>query len=661
MFKHSILIFMAGLAMSCASTSKPTTVESPLSIAYDREWQAELAEAQSQFEQLAKLTGPMTVETVMVPLNDLEFLLYKGSYMAGLNTNVQPDEAMRASGEQAEQAFAKLSTDIGLSVPVYAAVKAVDVTDADAEARRYIERTLQDFQRSGVDKDEATRAKIKSLQDEILKTGQEFDTNIREDVRSIFLDSADELAGLPEDYIAKHQPNEDGKIEINTTYPDVLPFFKYADSDARREEIYMQYNNRGYPKNEAVLLRLITQRHALANELGYPTWADYITGNKMIGTAENAENFINKVTAAAQLPMERDLAALLKWKQKTQPAADKINAWEGSYLSEQLRKAEYAFDSQEARQYFAYEKVRDGLFDITSQLYGVTYKKADNPTWHPSVEAYEIYDKGALLGSFFLDSHPRDGKYGHAAAFQMLPGVKGKQLPQAALICNFPGGDGTPGLMDHGQVSTFFHEFGHLLHYLFASETRWVNISGISTEWDFVEAPSRMLEEWIWNVDALQIFATNEAGEQIPTELVEKMNAAREFGKGMYVRGQMFYAATSLNFYNRDPEGLNTTDLQIELRQKYNPYAHVPGTYFQFAFGHLNGYSAIYYTYMWSTVIALDMFSRFEAEGMMNSAVAMDYRKYVLTPGGAKPAAELVKDFLGREYNFDAYAKWLAK
>jgi thimet oligopeptidase len=265
------------------------------------------------------------------------------------------------------------------------------------------------------------------------------------------------------------------------------------------------------------------------------------------------------------------------------------------------------------------------------------------------------------LGSFFLDSHPREGKFGHAGAFQMLPGVKDKQLPQAALLCNFPGGDATPGLMSHGQVSTFFHEFGHLLHYLFAGQHRWVNLSGFATEWDFVEAPARMLEEWIWDAEALRTFATNEAGEPIPTELVEKMNAAREFGKGISVRGQMYYAAQSLNFYNRDPEGLNTTDLSIELSEIYSPYAYVPGTHGHFSFSHLDDYSAIYYTYMWSTVIALDMFSKFEAEGMMNTDVSMDYRQYVLEPGGAKPAAELVHDFLGRDYNFDAYAKWLAK
>jgi thimet oligopeptidase len=636
-------------------------VRSPRSIAYEREWQTELAEAQSLFVELQIYDGPKTVETVLIPLNDIEFILARGEGMGSLFANAHPDEAMRKSGERAEQSFSDLRIEISLSAQVYEAVQAVDLTQANDETHRYVERTLLAYELSGVDKDDATRAKIKTLQHEILKTGQEFEANITNDVRSIFLDSVDELAGLPEDYIANHQPKGDGKIEINTTYPDVIPYFTYAHSDARRQKLSMEYNNRGFPQNEEVLLRLITKRHELAELLGYSTWADYITRDKMIGSAENVELFINKVTEAAQTPMDRDLSALLRWKQKTRPDAEKVNAWENGYLSTQLQKAEYAFNAQEARQYFAYDKIRDGLLEITGRLFGVTYRESDHPTWDSSVEAYEIYDNSELLGTFFLDSHPREGKFGHAGAFQMLPGVKGRQLPQIALLCNFPGGDGTPGLMSHHQVSTFFHEFGHLLHYMFAGQHQWVSLSGVATEGDFVEAPARMLEEWIWNAEVLRMFATNEAGEPIPVALVERMNASREFGKGINERWETFYAAASLVFHNRDPEGLNTTDLSIELSRMYCPYDHVPGTHFQFSFGHLNGHSAIYYTYLWSTVIALDLFSRFESQGMMNTEVAMDFRKFVLAPGGSRPAARLIRDFLGRDYDFASYARWLAK
>ena len=214
--------------------------------------------------------------------------------------------------------------------------------------------------------------------------------------------------------------------------------------------------------------------------------------------------------------------------------------------------------------------------------------------------------------------------------------------------------------MEHSEVVTFFHEFGHLLHTIFAGHRRWIGNSGITTEWDFVEAPSQMLEEWCYNLDALRLFAKHyQTGEPIPAELVEKLRRASEFGKGLYARHQMFYASVSLNYYNRDAQGLDTTKLLVDLQERYSPFDYVPNTHFQCSFGHLDGYSAIYYTYMWSKVIAKDLFSRFEREGVLNTKTARQYRQAILDPGGSKKAAELVVDFLGRPYSFDAFSDWL--
>jgi thimet oligopeptidase len=246
-----------------------------------------------------------------------------------------------------------------------------------------------------------------------------------------------------------------------------------------------------------------------------------------------------------------------------------------------------------------------------------------------------------VIGRFFLDMHPRDGKFKHAAEFSIMTGVEGYHLPLSALVCNFPGGDGTEGLMGHGQVETFLHEFGHLIHDMFAGSQKWVGVSGISTEWDFVEAPSQMLEEWIWDKETLQRFAVNEEGQVIPDELVEKMNAARDFGRGIGALQQMFYASVSLNYYNRDPATFELLPMLQALQEKYSPYEFLEGTHMFANFGHLFGYSAIYYTYMWSQVIALDMFSRFEEEGIRNTNTAMSYREKVLSPGGSRDAADL--------------------
>jgi len=217
-----------------------------------------------------------------------------------------------------------------------------------------------------------------------------------------------------------------------------------------------------------------------------------------------------------------------------------------------------------------------------------------------------------------------------------------------------------PALLEHTEVVTFFHEFGHLLHHLFGGRTRWAGLSGVRTEWDFVEAPSQMLEEWCWDPKVLQQFARHhQTGEPIPEALVKRMREAEEFGKGLRVRQQMFYAATSLHFHDRDPSGLDTTALAAGLQEKYTPFRHVDGTYFQESFGHLEGYSAIYYTYMWSLVIAKDLFGVFRREGLLERGPAMRYRKAVLEPGGSRPAKDLVRQFLGRDSSFDAFAAWL--
>jgi thimet oligopeptidase len=213
--------------------------------------------------------------------------------------------------------------------------------------------------------------------------------------------------------------------------------------------------------------------------------------------------------------------------------------------------------------------------------------------------------------------------------------------------------------MEHQQVQTFFHEFGHLLHYIFGGHQPWIKISGISTEWDFVETPSILLEEWAWNATILQKFAVNESGESIPDNLIKKMNAARTLGLGLNVLQQMYYSAISLNFYNREPHSFDQLEMVKSLQQEITPFEYVDGTFMHLAFEHLDGYSAIYYTYKWSEVIAKDMFSVFQQEGLLNEEITQKYRKTVLEPGGSKEANKLIRDFLGRDFSFEAFANWL--
>jgi thimet oligopeptidase len=254
----------------------------------------------------------------------------------------------------------------------------------------------------------------------------------------------------------------------------------------------------------------------------------------------------------------------------------------------------------------------------------------------------------------------RVDKYKHAAQYTIVNGVRGRQLPVAALVCNFPGGKpGDTGLLEHHDVVTLFHEFGHLLHGLFAGRQRWIGTSGISTEWDFVEAPSQMLEEWAWDLNVLRRFARHcDTGEPIPADLVTRARRARDFGKGVHVRQQMFYAILSLHLHDRDPAGLDTTQVVRELQDEYSMFRYVEGTHFHASFGHLEGYSALYYTYMWSLVIAKDLLRQFPAD-LFDRGVARRYRECILDAGGTAPAAELVEKFLGRPFDFAAFEVWL--
>ncbi len=651
-----------GRAVARPAVDGPFWTGHPDAAAFARTENQRIARAQQAIDRMLAANGKRTIDNTLRPYDDAQLELNAAGAQAGLMQNVHPDSVLRDSAETASQRVSAFATALSLNRAVYEALAALDLGKADAETRYYVEKELRDFRLAGVDRDEATRARVTALRAALVEIGQQFSRNIRGDLRSITARDTSELAGLPADYVARHAPGADGLIHLTIDYPDALPVFSYARNEDLRRRMYMEYNNRGYPANMAVLDSMISKRYQLATLLGFTNWADYITANKMVGSARNASNFIDRIVEASGARADHEYAQLLKRKQQDVPGATVVNAWESGYYSEQLRRSEYDFDAQKMRPYFPFARVEQGVLDVTSRLFGVTYRRVkDAPVWDPSVECWEMLDGGKLAGRFYFDLHPRKNKYNHAAQFGIRTGVAGRQIPEAALICNFPGGEpGDPGLMEQNDVETFFHEFGHLLHSLFAGRHQWIGIGGIQTERDFVEAPSQMLEEWPRDPAVLATFAKHyQTGEPIPAALVKQMVRANEFGKGLQVRRQMVYAKTSLSVYDRDPRSVDTDRIIQELTAKYQPFPFVPGTHFQTAFGHLDGYSAVYYTYMWSLVIAKDMFSQFDRANLLDPKVATRYRDAVLAPGGSLPAAKLVENFLGRPYSFESYRRWL--
>jgi thimet oligopeptidase len=607
-------------------------------------------------------------EEVVARYDAAMLALSDSAAQASLCRNSHPDQKMREAAETAEQQIDGLMTELSLDRGLYDALAAVDTTGFDKQSRYYVEKTLRDLRRAGVDRDEPTRQKVRALREELVRLGQEFGRNIVEDVRKLEVDTVD-LDGLPDDFKQTHPARAHGKVVLSTDNTDYVPFITYARSSKAREALWRLYRLRGYPKNLEVLDRILARRYELATLLGYASWAAYATEDKMIGSAEKAADFIARITTASRARMARDFGELLTRKRKETPEAATVDAWDSAYLQDRVSAESYGFDSQEIRPYLEYSRVKAGVLEITAKMFGIRYQRVEGaPTWHEDVEVYDVLEtsEDRLLGRIYLDMHPREGKYKHYAQFTVQTGRGEERLPEGALMCNFPRpqhGQGTkdpPALMEHDGVRTFFHEFGHLLHHVLGGHTRWAGQSGVATEWDFVEAPSQMLEEWVWDAPTMQTFAHHyETGEPVPAKLLEQARKADQYGKGLWVGQQMFYAGLSLELHARDPRGLDTNQLVAELQSRYTPFRYVDGTYFQASFGHLDGYSAIYYTYMWSLVIAKDLFSVFKQEGLLNPEPARRYRRAVLEAGGTRPAAELVADFLGRSYQFDAYQAWL--
>jgi thimet oligopeptidase len=491
-----------------------------------------------------------------------------------------------------------------------------------------------------------------------------FDRNISDGRKTVQAPSRASLDGLPQDYIDRHKPASDGTIEISTDYPDMLPALRFVKNDALRRQLYEAFETRAYPKNREVLQQMIETRYEIATLLGYASWADYFAADKMAGRGQRIADFIQEVDQAARSLADREFAMLLAEKNKTEPAATGVGDYEVGYLQELVRRSKYDFDSQSVRPYLPYARVKQGILDTAAAMFGFAFRREDGtPAWDPSVETWDAIDGGRVVGRFYLDMHPRPGKYSHAEMTPVLDGVRGKQLPEAVLVCNFPKpAEGDEGLMEYNDVVTFFHEFGHLMHWILAGRQEWAGVSGISMESDFGEAPSQMLEEWMRSPQVLAKFARHyQTGEAIPPELVARMNRASAFGRGGWVSQQNTYTAISYDVYKGNPKDVDLDAVTTGNTKRYSHTVPLPGTHLYASFSHLAGYSSAYYTYLWDKVIAEDFFQQFDPANLLAAPTAMRYRRTVLEPGGSLPANDLVKNFLGRPQNMAAFQKWMAE
>lgn len=581
---------------------------------------------------------------------------------AELFNNAHEKKEVREAAEKCEQRGKKILTSLKLDTKIYQAIKSVPLDTLDITAKRFVSRLLLEYQRSGVNRDEKTRTLLASIEEKIVKLGQKYMKNIAGDKRSIKV-RVSELKGLPVDFI-KRKKVEKKMVTITTDYPDFFPVQKYAVSSNLRRNLYREFLSRGMPENDKLLKEILILRDQYASILGYKNFAAYNAEDKMVKNEQTIESFIKQVAKEGQIRAKRDLTAILKRKKKDNPKARRAEVFDRFYYIQKIQTEQYRVNPADVRAYFNFKNVKEGVMAVNQELFGVTFKKIPTAkVWHSSVEAYDIIENGKTIARFYLDMHSREGKYGHAAEFPIYSGVSGIQLPSAALVTNFPdpskSADGI-ALMEHDQVTTFFHEFGHLMHQLFAGNHKWVTMSGINCEWDFVEAPSQLMEEWAWDYDVLKRFARHYKTKKIiDKNLVEKMKSAAEFGKGVHIMRQMFYAALSFTYHSTKPAKLDLRKVMFEVQKQYSPWPTLEKTAEYASFGHLVGYSSQYYTYMWSLVIAKDLFSRFKRDGIMSNKIAADYRNHILSAGGSRNAEEMVKSFLGRSYNYEAFFEYL--
>jgi len=606
-----------------------------------------------------KADRPRAAAELLERWNDINLALSNAFAASSLVQQVHPDAAVREQAEQAQLEAHKLLTDLSLDREVYDLMVVDDAEERtsglDHDGERVRNFALRDFRRAGVDRDPETRERIRAINERATELGQAFERNIRDDGTTVKL-RPEQLAGLPEDWVEAHPVGDDGLVELTLEYPDVVPMLQFGTDRDARVAVHTAFNNRAWPANDEVLAELLALRQEHASLLGYDGWPEYDAEVKMIETGDAIGAFIEKISKAAEASALRDRDVLLERIRQDRPDAGTLDAADVNYYLDTVRRERHDVDSQEVRRYFTFDRVRQGLLDVTGRLFGLTYQQVDVPTWHEDVTSYDVSLGGSPLGRIHLDLHPRPNKFSHAAQFTLTDGVTGRQLPEGVLVCNF-----SRGLMEHREVVTLFHEFGHLIHHVLGGNQRWARLAGVATEWDFVEAPSQLLEEWAWDAGVLEGFATDDQGRAIPADLVAKMRAADDFAKGLQVRTQMFYASVSYRFHRDVPaDGEAILALSRELQATYSMITPLE-THFHASFGHLDGYSSGYYTYMWSLVIAKDLFSAFDKDNLFDAEVADRYRDRILAQGGRKDAADLVEDFLGRPFGFESYADWLAE
>jgi thimet oligopeptidase len=608
--------------------------------------------------------GERTYDNTLAPIEEVTAALAIAYGQGPFLSNVHPDQATRDAARESEEALSKwqvgiiFRSDLSEAIREYAATE--DASSLTGEKERFLDFTLRDFRRAGHELSDDRRKRLEELQNRMVELSIVFSKNIA-DVDDVLEVTRDDLAGLPDSYVSRLQKDGDA-YKVTMAYPDVVPFMDNAERRDLRERLSFLFNSRAADTNRSVLEEAIEIREEMASLFGLPSWADYQMDVKMAKNPKNVDEFyallIDPLTELGKSELEV-LTRLLE----EDTGETELRPWDRRFYDTKLRKTEYGVDQLEIATYLPFGAVFDGLLDLTAEVLGLEYRRCDDvPVWHPDVIAYDIVDaeSGKPLAVFMADLFPRPDKFTHAAAFPLVPGRRlpdgSYQNPVSAIVANLtkPTED-SPSLLQHSEVETLFHEFGHILH-MSLGHTELTRFSGASTEWDFVEAPSQIMEEWCWKGEILKRFARHhETGETIPQNLIDTLVAARHVDEALDTLRQVSFGKLDLALHG--PGDHSDLDMITAESEALALMPHQEGTFFPAAFGHLFGYDAGYYGYLWSKVFGLDMFSVFEEEGVTSSQVGRRYRKQILEKGGSEDATDLLRGVLGREPSNEAFLR----
>ncbi|WP_437875541.1 M3 family metallopeptidase [Sorangium sp. So ce513] len=644
-----------------------------------------LEDARARLEALVAAPGPRTYENTLGALEAVTERLDRAMNVISHLESTSTTPALRAAYNAVQPEVSEFLSGIALNEGVYGALKAYAATP-EAQAltgprRRFLKKTLDDFRRSGAELDPAGKKRLSEIDVELATLTLRFSQNVLDATNAFefVVEDPARLAGLPPSAVeAARQSAQDRGIQgyrFTLQAPSYIPVLTHLDDGAIRERFYRAYNTRateGAHDNRPIIRRILELRCEKAKLLGYKTFADLVLEDRMAKTGAEARRFVETLRARTEPVFEREKEELAAFRREIEgPGAPPLAPWDVAYYAEKLRRARYDFDDEALRPYFPLDRVVSGLFEIAHRLYGVRIEPwQDAPTWHPSVRAYKLIEAdGAQSAAFYLDFLPREQKRDGAWMHGLVTGVPledgradGEDPRHLEVLAGSftPPVGGRPALLNHREVETLFHEFGHMMHHA-SSRVPIRSLAGTNVAWDFVELPSQIMENWCWEREALDLFARHhETGAPIPDDLLQRMRAARTFRAGAATMRQLGFAEIDLTLHmDWSPDrGGDVIELAREVLSRYSPvplpegYAMIAG--FSHLFSNPVGYAAGYYSYKWAEVLDADAFSRFQEEGLFSRKVGDAFRSQILALGDTEDPMDLYKSFRGREPTLDA-------